>query len=750
MSLNKSQALDAAKQYVLKRDLHAAVEIYREIVEADPTDLTSINTLGDLDASTGRIQEAITEFSRVAAVYIDGGFSRKAIATLKKIIAIDPANTETAIKLADLYAQAGLPSEARQHYLQIADALTRKGRGLDALGVYSKVVDLDPLNTPSRIKLGELCLREGMNEQAYDAFMTAAAQLSSKGENRRALNAYNEALSIKPDSVEALTAARNLMTMLGFADPDRSLRGQASQSGASGDLAKEKSASAAGSDSRSPSTPLDDAPQSKESSFVVQEISKAEILVAYGQVNQAIGMLRNVLRDKPDCIDVHIKLKDIYLRTGMMAEAATECRELERIHQSRGESDRARDYAVRASRLTQLLEQPSGDLDQRERKIPGQPERKSSQQPEPRINPAPLRVVAPHDSAPKRLPVTSMLEATTAQPSRTTISVVDSDARVVDVAVAPAEVLQPGSHSAPVEALRSLVVAKPDDELSTKSSIAVVTHAPVEVIPRVLPALFADSLPVKNTRGRVTAAATAAGVFALLAVSAVIGGFAYDAHLDKQYQALALAAPPIVAPAPPPALEAEESQSPAENSDEPMMVVVTPAVQNEPAQRESRGVEPVKNEPPPPAPQPASEPAKVTTRPATVPPGVAVNPDSRAGVENRTPLGVPVEVPIGHQHPAEPPPRAVRQSPGVVPGGAVRKVDPVYPSAARQAAQSGAVSVEVMINEQGSVTSARALSGPPLLRNAAVMAARSWKFRPSTLGGVPVTTTTTIVFNFKL
>lgn len=80
----------------------------------------------------------------------------------------------------------------------------------------------------------------------------------------------------------------------------------------------------------------------------------------------------------------------------------------------------------------------------------------------------------------------------------------------------------------------------------------------------------------------------------------------------------------------------------------------------------------------------------------------------------------------------------------------MKRVDPVYPSAARDARQGGAVAVEVTINEQGSVTSARAVSGPALLQNAAVMAARAWKFRASMLGGVPVATTTTIVFNVKL
>ena len=133
MSFNKSQAQDAANQYVLQNNVQAAVEVYRKIVEADPTDLTAISTLGDLYASAGRLQEAMGQFSRVADRYIESGFTREAIATLNKLIAVDSANTEIATKLADLYAQAGLPSEARLHYLQIAEALTRKGRTLDAL-----------------------------------------------------------------------------------------------------------------------------------------------------------------------------------------------------------------------------------------------------------------------------------------------------------------------------------------------------------------------------------------------------------------------------------------------------------------------------------------------------------------------------------------------------------------------------------------------------------------------------------------
>jgi TonB family protein len=739
MSFNKSQALNAAKQYVLQRNVQAAVEVYREIVEADPTDLTAINTLGDLYASAGRTQEAMDQFSRVADRYIESGFTREAIATLKKLIAVDSANTETATKLADLYAQAGLPSEARQHYLQIAEALTRKGQTLDALSVYSKVVELDSSNTSTRIKLGELYLCEGMNEQAYDAFVTAAGHLAGKGENRRALNAYNEALAIRPDSVEVLAVARKLMTSLGIADPDR-LRSPASPGAASGDLGNENS-SHAGSDLRRPSTPLDQAQQSSDS-FVVQEISKAERLVAYGQVNQAISMLRSVLKDQADSIDVHVKLKDIYLRTGMMIEAATECRELERIHEARGESDRARDYAIRAGRLTQLIEHPSGDLPE--------PERKPSEEGEPRANPAPLRIAEPQSAAPKTRPFASRLDAGPAQPSRMTLSVIPADApAVVQAATIPPVDLPQASHSSPVEALPPVAEATLDAGLTSVSTPGQTALACVDVSARNLPALFASSLPVEKKRGRLTAAAIAAAVFVLLGVSAVIGGFAYDAHLDRQYQALALATPPLAAPSPPLALVSEELEPVPEN--EPITVVVTPAVQTDaPAQRQRLEPEVFKNGPALAAPQPVTEPPKVTTRPSPILPRTAVSPDSHTGTENRTPLGIPVDVPIGAAHPAEPPAKTVRRSPGVMTGSAVKRVDPVYPPAAREARLTGVVAVEVTISDQGNVTSARALSGPALLQNAAVLAARAWKFKASTLGGVPVTTTTTIIFNFKL
>jgi TonB family protein len=98
----------------------------------------------------------------------------------------------------------------------------------------------------------------------------------------------------------------------------------------------------------------------------------------------------------------------------------------------------------------------------------------------------------------------------------------------------------------------------------------------------------------------------------------------------------------------------------------------------------------------------------------------------------------------------QPPPKPQRVSGGVLAGKAIERPQPVYPQTARAARIEGSVVVEVTVDEEGNVILARAVSGHPLLRDAAVQSARRWKFTPTTLSGVPVKVVGTISFNFKM
>jgi TonB family protein len=102
---------------------------------------------------------------------------------------------------------------------------------------------------------------------------------------------------------------------------------------------------------------------------------------------------------------------------------------------------------------------------------------------------------------------------------------------------------------------------------------------------------------------------------------------------------------------------------------------------------------------------------------------------------------------------SEPPPpttprRRMPISGGVLNGKAISKPQPAYPPIAKAANASGTVVVQVLIDEDGKVTEAHAVSGHALLRKAAEEAARNARFSPTQLSGHPVKVTGVITYNF--
>jgi len=92
----------------------------------------------------------------------------------------------------------------------------------------------------------------------------------------------------------------------------------------------------------------------------------------------------------------------------------------------------------------------------------------------------------------------------------------------------------------------------------------------------------------------------------------------------------------------------------------------------------------------------------------------------------------------------------VRKSEGELEREAIKKVESNFPPIAKAARASGAVKVEVTIDEVGKVVSARAVSGHPLLRDSALAAARQWKFKPTMVSGKPAKVGGILTFNFVL
>ncbi|HKY41538.1 MAG TPA: TonB family protein [Pyrinomonadaceae bacterium] len=157
-------------------------------------------------------------------------------------------------------------------------------------------------------------------------------------------------------------------------------------------------------------------------------------------------------------------------------------------------------------------------------------------------------------------------------------------------------------------------------------------------------------------------------------------------------------------------------------------------------------------------------PKEISAKASDVPPvrrGVTTivgNADSNAqvampsGPGSGTVVSAPARVNIADE---PPPPEAPKPTPprapvsgGVLNGKAISLPKPAYPPIAKAAHASGTVTVQVLIDENGNVVSAKAVSGHPLLQAVAVGAARQAKFSPTKLSGQPVKVTGVIQYNF--
>lgn len=144
---------------------------------------------------------------------------------------------------------------------------------------------------------------------------------------------------------------------------------------------------------------------------------------------------------------------------------------------------------------------------------------------------------------------------------------------------------------------------------------------------------------------------------------------------------------------------------------------------------------------PTPTPTPANRNANLNNANSVLNSNVNLAPNSNLQRPSPTPVATPTP---------QRPPQPTTVTGGVVNGKAINLPKPAYPPAARAIRASGAVNVQVLIDENGRVVSAQAVSGHPLLRAAAESAARQARFNPTMLSGQPVKVSGTIVYNFNI
>ena len=99
---------------------------------------------------------------------------------------------------------------------------------------------------------------------------------------------------------------------------------------------------------------------------------------------------------------------------------------------------------------------------------------------------------------------------------------------------------------------------------------------------------------------------------------------------------------------------------------------------------------------------------------------------------------------------AEETPNRVQVSSGVTAGFLIKKVEPIYPPAAKSGHIQGDVVLRAVIDKSGNIIDLEAISGPIELVPTSVNAVRQWKYRPYLLLGKPIELVTTVEVHYRL
>src|SRR5690349_17837494 len=178
--MDKNKVIESASKLIVKGQFEKAVKEYQRVLEVDPDDVRVLQKLAELYQKMKKQSEAADCFEKVARTYAAQGFYLKAVALYKQVLKV-VERVEVNVRLAELYQQLGLVGDATKEWQTVAAHHEKTGDAKASLDALKKLVDLDPDNVASRIRLGEQYARQENPVEAVAELRRAAQYLQRNG-----------------------------------------------------------------------------------------------------------------------------------------------------------------------------------------------------------------------------------------------------------------------------------------------------------------------------------------------------------------------------------------------------------------------------------------------------------------------------------------------------------------------------------------------------------------------------------------
>jgi pilus assembly protein FimV len=283
MAIQRDKIIASAEKLVAKGKIEPAIKEYERLLDDNPSDVNTLNRIGDLWVRINRNDEAVKVFGRIADHYSRDGFFLKAIAIYKKINKLDPSKLDIYAKLADLYGKQGLAMEAKSQYQVLADYYLKHGDPGNALAIYRKISELDPNSINVHVKLADLYSQNNQTKDALKEYDRVGRMLLKRGMLDEAVQVFKKALKIDSSNIELVESL--VTALLEAKDYDNAIQIVQASLESAGENAKLLSV-------------------------------YGRILLAKGDARAARAALERALASDPNDSGVRETLADLHLRTG--------------------------------------------------------------------------------------------------------------------------------------------------------------------------------------------------------------------------------------------------------------------------------------------------------------------------------------------------------------------------------------------------------------------------------------------------
>ncbi len=311
---------EAAKEYLdvgrisdEKGDVAKAREYYERSFELCPRQEAIYKRMADFYISQGLLENARDLLGKGIELYPDNmqiqllyselllkeGDTATAKDLLLRILSTYPAGSDDGVAieasrlLGDIYLKEGQKELAWRTYKTVLDGYLEKGLYEEAAGFLKNFRDIAPLECSE--KLIEVYTKLGKEDELYDELLKLAEIQSGQGALEDAFTTYIEAKKVRPDSEAVLSSIADLEEKLGIAFPSET-----------------------------------------EEKATDEKLVDVDIFLRYGLMDEAVDILEKLKVEEPENMEVHKRLKDIYLEMNDKEGVVTECLILARIHEKEG------------------------------------------------------------------------------------------------------------------------------------------------------------------------------------------------------------------------------------------------------------------------------------------------------------------------------------------------------------------------------------------------------------------------------